>query len=248
MGRKVNVIGVGMVKFQKPGASEEYNVMAREGRRGRARRREGRRSPRSQQAYAGYVYGDSTCGQRAVYELGLTGIPVFNVNNNCSTGSLGAHARRAGDRGRPRRVRARRRLRADGEGRARRQVDRPREPARQVRQRDERGAGLQPGAARRADVRRRRPRVPLEVRHEARDLRARSPRRRASTRRRTRTRSSTRCSRSRRSCASPEVFDPLTRYQCCPPTCGAAAAILCSRRLREEARHREARSTSRRRR
>jgi sterol carrier protein 2 len=28
--------------------------------------------------------------------------------------------------------------------------------------------------------------------------------------------------------ASPEVFDPLTRYQCCPPTCGAAAAIVCS--------------------
>jgi acetyl-CoA acetyltransferase len=28
--------------------------------------------------------------------------------------------------------------------------------------------------------------------------------------------------------ASDEVFDPLTRYQCCPPTCGAAAAILCS--------------------
>jgi acetyl-CoA acetyltransferase len=33
------------------------------------------------------VYGDSTCGQRAVYDVGLTGIPVFNVNNNCSTGS-----------------------------------------------------------------------------------------------------------------------------------------------------------------
>ena len=42
--------------------------------------------------------------------------------------------------------------------------------------------------------------------------------------------------------ASPEVFDPLTRYQCCPPTCGAAAAILCSRRVREEARHLDARS------
>jgi acetyl-CoA acetyltransferase len=44
----------------------------------------------------GYVFGDSTCGQRAVYEIGLTGIPVFNVNNNCSTGSsalmLGAQA------------------------------------------------------------------------------------------------------------------------------------------------------------
>ena len=93
---------------------------------------EGRRRPRSptrrstfndvEQAYAGYVYGDSTCGQRAVYELGLTGIPVFNVNNNCSTGSHRAHARRAGGRGRPRRVRARRRLREDGEGRARREV------------------------------------------------------------------------------------------------------------------------------
>ena len=40
-----------------------------------------------EQAYAGYVYGDSSYGQRAVYELGLTGIPVLNVNNNCSTGS-----------------------------------------------------------------------------------------------------------------------------------------------------------------
>src|SRR5207253_1751911 len=40
-----------------------------------------------EQVYAGYVYGDSTCGQRAVYEIGLSGIPVFNVNNNCSTGS-----------------------------------------------------------------------------------------------------------------------------------------------------------------
>lgn len=35
----------------------------------------------------GYCYGDSTCGQRAVYQLGMTGVPVYNVNNNCSTGS-----------------------------------------------------------------------------------------------------------------------------------------------------------------
>jgi acetyl-CoA acetyltransferase len=40
-----------------------------------------------EQAYVGYVYGDSTCGQRALYEVGMTAIPVFNVNNNCSTGS-----------------------------------------------------------------------------------------------------------------------------------------------------------------
>ena len=36
---------------------------------------------------ASYCYGEPTCGQRAVYELGLTGVPVFNVNNNCSSGS-----------------------------------------------------------------------------------------------------------------------------------------------------------------
>ena len=28
--------------------------------------------------------------------------------------------------------------------------------------------------------------------------------------------------------ASPRLYGPLTRLQCCPPTCGAAAAILCS--------------------
>ena len=40
-----------------------------------------------EQAAVGYCYGDSTCGERAVYTLGLTGIPIYNVNNNCSTGS-----------------------------------------------------------------------------------------------------------------------------------------------------------------
>ena len=40
-----------------------------------------------QQAYVGYVYGDSTSGQRMLYDVGQTGIPVINVNNNCSTGS-----------------------------------------------------------------------------------------------------------------------------------------------------------------
>ncbi|NWU04685.1 NLTP protein, partial [Urocynchramus pylzowi] len=40
------------------------------------------------QACVGYVYGDSTSGQRAIYHgLGLTGIPIINVNNNCATGA-----------------------------------------------------------------------------------------------------------------------------------------------------------------
>src|SRR5262245_17832570 len=86
MSRKVNVIGVGMIKFAKPGASEEYNVMASKAAR-EALKDAAVAYDDIEQAYAGYVYGDSTCGQRAVYEVGLTGIPVFNVNNNCSTGS-----------------------------------------------------------------------------------------------------------------------------------------------------------------
>src|SRR5204863_6618014 len=40
-----------------------------------------------EQAFVGYCYGESTSGQRAVYGLGLSGIPIVNVNNNCSTGS-----------------------------------------------------------------------------------------------------------------------------------------------------------------
>lgn len=40
-----------------------------------------------QQAVVGYVSGESTSGQRALYQLGMTGIPIYNVNNNCSTGS-----------------------------------------------------------------------------------------------------------------------------------------------------------------
>jgi acetyl-CoA acetyltransferase len=39
------------------------------------------------QAYVGYVYGDSASGQRALYDVGMSGIPIVNVNNNCSTGS-----------------------------------------------------------------------------------------------------------------------------------------------------------------
>jgi acetyl-CoA acetyltransferase len=46
------------------------------------------------QSYAGYVYGDSTCGQRALYEVGMTGRPVFNVNNNCSSGSTALYLAR----------------------------------------------------------------------------------------------------------------------------------------------------------
>ncbi|MGR4868268.1 lipid-transfer protein [Variovorax sp. LARHSF232] len=86
MSRDVFVAGVGMIPFTKPGANEPYPQMAARATRA-ALADAGIGYERIQQAYVGYVYGDSTAGQRAVYEVGMTGIPVVNVNNNCSTGS-----------------------------------------------------------------------------------------------------------------------------------------------------------------
>ncbi|MCA1005281.1 lipid-transfer protein [Rhodococcus hoagii] len=87
MSNRVFVVGVGMTKFEKPGAREwDYPDMAREAGT-KALEDAGIDYREVQQAYVGYVYGESTSGQRAVYELGLTGIPIVNVNNNCSTGS-----------------------------------------------------------------------------------------------------------------------------------------------------------------
>ena len=85
---KVYVVGVGMTKFEKPGRREgwDYPDMARESGT-KALQDAGVDYSEIEQGYVGYVYGESTAGQRALYELGLTGIPVINVNNNCSTGS-----------------------------------------------------------------------------------------------------------------------------------------------------------------
>ncbi|WP_231123831.1 thiolase C-terminal domain-containing protein [Nocardioides sambongensis] len=40
-----------------------------------------------QRAAVGYVFQPSAAGQRVLYDVGLTGIPMVNVNNNCATGS-----------------------------------------------------------------------------------------------------------------------------------------------------------------
>lgn len=86
MSQSVYVAGVGMIPFAKPGASAPYHGMGAEAAR-LALADAGVAYDQVEQAYVGYVYGDSTCGQRAVYDVGMTGIPVINVNNNCSTGS-----------------------------------------------------------------------------------------------------------------------------------------------------------------
>jgi acetyl-CoA acetyltransferase len=86
MSRIVYVVGVGMIPFVKPGAGKPYPEMGAEAVR-IALADAGLHYGDIEQAYAGYVYGDSGCGQRALYEVGMTEIPVVNVNNNCSTGS-----------------------------------------------------------------------------------------------------------------------------------------------------------------
>ncbi|HPO19371.1 MAG TPA: beta-ketoacyl synthase N-terminal-like domain-containing protein, partial [Rubrivivax sp.] len=93
MSRDVFVAGVGMIPFTKPGASEPYPRMAAKATAA-ALADAGVDYTQIEQAYVGYVYGDSTAGQRALYEVGMTGIPVVNVNNNCSTGSTALYLAR----------------------------------------------------------------------------------------------------------------------------------------------------------
>jgi acetyl-CoA acyltransferase len=99
MSNRTFVIGVGMTKFDKPGTKEgDYPDWAIEAG-GKALADAGISYEEIEQAYAAYCYGDSTAGQRAVYGLGLTGIPVVNVNNNCSTGSSALYLARQAVRG-----------------------------------------------------------------------------------------------------------------------------------------------------
>ena len=86
MNQDVRIAGVGMIPFAKPGASDAYPVMAASAIR--AALDDARLGYADvAQVYAGFVYGDSCSGQRAAYDVGMTGVPVINVNNNCSTGS-----------------------------------------------------------------------------------------------------------------------------------------------------------------
>lgn len=226
MGRKVNVIGVGMVKFQKPGASDGYEVMAK-GAIDEALKDAGVGFAELEQAYAGYVFGDSTCGQRAVYSVGKTGIPVINVNNNCSTGSSALFlARQAIEGGLAECVLAVGFEQMQKGALASAWNDRTNPMDQHVNvMNEQQGVNQAPFAAQmfggagreyrwKHDTKRE---TFAKIAEKARKHAARNPyalfREVLSV---------------EQILASDEVFDPLTRFQCCPPTCGAAAAILCS--------------------
>jgi acetyl-CoA acetyltransferase len=86
MKNKPLVAGVGMIPFSKPGKSDPWDKMGEAA--ARAALDDAHIAYQDvQTAYVGYVYADSTAGQSALYNIGLSGIPVVNVNNNCSTGS-----------------------------------------------------------------------------------------------------------------------------------------------------------------
>jgi len=86
MSNKVIIAGVGMTQFLSPKAGRSYVDFGKEALQS-ALKDAGLAYDKIQQAYVGWVYGDSTAGQAVLYEAGMTGIPVINVNNNCSTGS-----------------------------------------------------------------------------------------------------------------------------------------------------------------
>ena len=225
--RAVHVVGVGMIPFTKPGASEPYTVMGARAAR-LALDDAGVDYAKVQQAYVGYVYGDSTAGQAAIYGVGLSGIPVFNLNNNCSTGSSALFlARQAVASGMVECAIALGFEQMQPGALKGAWDDRPSPMARFAEAMDAhqgyephtpRAAQFFGGAGRdymrqygtRADTF---GRISVKARQHA----ARNP---LALFRQPLTLDEV--------MASATVFDPLTRFQCCPPTCGAAAAVVCS--------------------
>ncbi len=226
MKRRVYVIGVGMTKFAKPGASADYHEMAAEAGH-KALADAGIPYAAVEHAYAGYVYGDSTCGQRAVYGLGLTGIPVINVNNNCSTGSTALYlARQAIEGGLAECVLAIgfEKMERGALGSKFNDRENPMGQHAQVMM-DVQGFNSAPPAAQMFGGAGREYRWRYGTKRETFGKIAEKARQHAS---RNPYALFNQVLSLEEVMASDDVFDPLTRFQCCPPTCGAGAAILCS--------------------
>ena len=227
MTQPVHVVGVGMVPFTKPGASAPYDAMGRQAAT-LALADAGIAYGQVQQAHVGYVYGDSTAGQAAVYGLGLTGIPVVNVNNNCATGSTALWlARQAVQSGAADCVLALGFEQMVPGALKQGWPDRP-SPLGRFTHALAAHQGLDAqapfaaqffGGAARDYIAEHgtAPSTFARIAVKARQHAARNP---LAVFRQPVTLDEV--------LSSPPVFDPLTRLQCCPPTCGAAAAVLCS--------------------
>jgi acetyl-CoA acyltransferase len=223
MSQRALVAGVGMVAFATPSRSDTYDVLA-EGAVRAALADAGLGLEQVQQAYAGYVYGDSTSGQNALYRVGMTGIPVVNVNNNCSTGSSALFlARQAVASGAVDCVLAFGFEQMQRGALTEHWTDRPSAFARFEDVVETEGDGpMAPryfGSAGTAycDKYGMDPAVFAQISVKARKHAANNP-----------YAVFTDQVSVEDVLASPRIYGPLTRLQCCPPTCGAAAALLVS--------------------
>lgn len=227
MNTNVHIVGVGMIPFTKPGRSGTYSEMGEQAALA-ALSDAGVDYSLIEQAYVGYVYGDSTSGQAALYGIGQTAIPIVNVNNNCSTGSTALWlAQQAISSGAIDCALALGFEQMAPGALGANWSDRPFPLARMEMTRNElQGTDTQAptaaqffGGAGKAyvdefDVD---PTIFAEISVKARKHAANNPNavfRDAVT--------------IEEVLASPQIYGPLTRLQCCPPTCGAAAAVLCS--------------------
>jgi sterol carrier protein 2 len=227
MSSKVVVAGVGMIPFTKPGQSRSYSEMGEAAAR-LALKDSGLSYDQIEQVFAGYVYADSTAGQAAVYGLGLTGVPIFNVNNACASGSTALFlARQAVESGGCECALAVGFEQMNPGALGIVHADRPM-PAYRFVEEMERIQGLDPhapgtaqfygGAAKQyqdqygAD-----PRSFAKIAAKARRHATKNPlalfREEITV---------------EEVLQSKQIFGQVTRLQCCPPTCGAAAAIVCS--------------------
>lgn len=227
MTHKVIVAGVGMIPFTKPGASEPYDVMGSQATR-QALADAGLEYSKVEQAYVGYVYGDSTCGQAALYGVGLSGIPIINVNNNCSTGSSALFlARQAVESGMVDCALALGFEQMNPGALGSVYEDRPNPLGRfseemvDLQGYDQKApfAAQFFGGAAREHMQEYGTQAETfaKIRVKASLHAAANP---LAIFRKEMTEEEV--------LATPMIYDPLTRLQCCPPTCGAAAAIVCS--------------------
>ncbi|HUR76093.1 MAG TPA: lipid-transfer protein [Sporichthya sp.] len=226
MSGKARVAGVGMVPFATPSKAESYDVMAGTAVRA-ALADAGLDYQAIQQAYVGYVYGDSTSGQNALYNVGLTGIPVLNVNNNCSTGSSALWlARQAVESGAADCVLALGFEQMQRGALGSHWDDRPSPFERFndviTKRQGESDAPMAPryfggAGAEYAEKYGMSTDVFARIAVKARSHAANNP---YSVFRDPITLEDV--------LGSPKIYDFLTRLQCCPPTCGAAAAVLCT--------------------
>ncbi|MCQ4364984.1 MAG: lipid-transfer protein [Mycobacterium sp.] len=227
MARRAIVAGVGMIPFATPSRTELYTTMA-EGSVRNALADAGVDYSSVQQAYVGYVYGDSTSGQAALYGVGQTGIPIVNVNNNCSTGSTALWlARQAIENGAADCVLAVGFEQMQRGALSSMWTDRPSpfdrfdEATRTLQGWDDAApmaAQYFGGAGRQyAETYGTRPETFARIAVKARAHAKNNPyavfRDEVTV---------------EDVLASPQIYGPLTRLQCCPPTCGAAAAVLVS--------------------